>query len=149
MPPPAGSRFKTALVGCGRIGERHARILEGSISILGENGTVEVGGFAMNEMTVWRFQDETPEDAGVLERYRTNPPDVYGFGHHEFYRDVFKSIQQGKKPFIDGLEGRKSLEVITAIYESIESGREVHFPFTPEHSRLGRREVGGGRRAGT
>jgi predicted dehydrogenase len=123
--------------------------LEGSISILGENGTVEVGGFAMNEMTVWKFQDETPEDAGVLERYRTNPPDVYGFGHHEFYRDVFEAIQQGKKPFVDGLEGRKSLEVITAIYESIESGREVHFPFTPEHSKLGRREAGGGRRTGT
>jgi UDP-N-acetyl-2-amino-2-deoxyglucuronate dehydrogenase len=123
--------------------------LEGSISILGENGTVEVGGFAMNEMTVWRFQDETPEDAGVLERYRTNPPDVYGFGHHEFYRDVFKAIQQGKKPFVDGREGRKSLEVITAIYESVESGREVHFPFTPKHSKLGRREAGGGMRAGT
>src|SRR5262245_11826124 len=63
--------------------------LEGSISILGEGGTVEVGGFAMNEMTVWKFTDEKPEDAEVLERYRTNPPDVYGFGHHAFYRDVF------------------------------------------------------------
>jgi UDP-N-acetyl-2-amino-2-deoxyglucuronate dehydrogenase len=40
---------------------------------------------------------------------------------------------------VDGLEGRKSLEVITAIYESIESGREVRFPFTPERSKLGAR----------
>jgi len=112
--------------------------LEGSISILGENGTVEVGGFAMNEITVWKFADERPEDAEVLERYRTNPPDVYGFGHHEYYKDVFDAVARDEPPLVDGREGRKSLEVITAIYESIESGREVHFPFTPSHSRLGR-----------
>jgi UDP-N-acetyl-2-amino-2-deoxyglucuronate dehydrogenase len=119
------------------------RDLEGSISILGENGTVEVGGFAMNEMTVWKFADETPEDAEVLDRYRTNPPDVYGFGHHEFYRDVFATIGCGGKPSVDGVEGRRSLEVITAIYESIESGEEVSLPFTPNHSRLGRPGVAG------
>lgn len=112
--------------------------LEGSISVLGENGTVEVGGFAMNEMAVWRFTDPTPEDENVLERYRTNPPDVYGFGHHEFYRDLFGRIAKGGNPSVDGVEGRRSLEVITAIYESIESGREVKLPFTPTHSRLGR-----------
>ena len=118
--------------------------LEGSISILGEGGAVEVGGFAMNEMTVWRFADAAPEDEHVLERYHTNPPDVYGFGHHEFYRDLFDRIANGEKPSVDGAEGRRSLEVITAIYESVESGREVKLPFTPKHSRLGR--PGDGRR---
>jgi len=113
--------------------------LEGSISILGEGGTVEVGGFAMNEMTVWRFADPKPEDAQVLDRYRTNPPDVYGFGHHAYYQDVFDVIARGGKPAIDGREGRKSLEVILAIYESIESGREVRLPFEAKHARLGRR----------
>jgi len=112
--------------------------LEGSISVLGENGTVEVGGVAMNEMKIWRFADEGPEDQGVLERYRTNPPDVYGFGHHEFYRDVFASIASGHGPTVDGLEGRKSLEAIVAIYEAIDSGSEVRLPFTPRHVRLGR-----------
>lgn len=123
--------------------------LEGSISILGEKGTVEVGGFAMNEMTVWKFADETPGDRRVLERCRTNPPDVYGFGHHEYYRDVFRAIAKDEPPFVDGLEGRRSLEVITAIYESIESGREVRFPFTPEYSKLGRRKRGDGERTAT
>ena len=122
--------------------------LEGSISILGENGTVEVGGFAMNEMTVWKFAEEKPEDAEVLEKYRTNPPDVYGFGHHEYYRDVFDAIAKDEPPLVDGREGRKSLEVITAIYESIESGREVHFPFTPKVSRLGLKPEDGRRKTG-
>lgn len=112
--------------------------LEGSISILGEKGTVEVGGFAMNEMTEWAFEEPRPGDESVLERYRTNPPDIYGFGHHEFYRDVFASITHGHGNAVDGLEARKSLELITAIYESIESGREVRLPFIPAYSRLGR-----------
>ena len=120
--------------------------LEGSISILGENGSVEVGGFAMNEMTHWQFAEVRPEDADVIERYRTNPPDVYGFGHHEFYRQLFGSILDGHGSSVDGPEGRRSLEVITAIYESIESGREVRFPFTPTYSRLGK--PGNGNREG-
>lgn len=111
--------------------------LEGSISILGENGTVEVGGFAMNEMKVWRFSNQGPEDEGVLDRYRTNPPDVYGFGHHEFLDHAINAIRTGGPAPVDGREGRRSLEVITAIYESSESGAEVSLPFTPRRSRLG------------
>ena len=115
--------------------------LEGSISILGEGGTVEVGGFAMNEMTVWKFADALPEDAQVLEKYRTNPPDVYGFGHHAYYNDVFEAIARDASPVVDGREGRRSLEVIIAIYESIESGAEVRLPFEATHAKLGRRQA--------
>jgi len=111
--------------------------LEGSISILGENGTVEVGGFAMNEIKVWKFAQERPEDAEVQDRFRTNPPDVYGFGHHEYLKDVFHSIRTGQAPVVDGWEGRKSLELINAIYESVEREREVHLSFSPRHCRLG------------
>jgi predicted dehydrogenase len=112
--------------------------LEGSLSILGENGTVEVGGFALNEMTVWRFADSRPEDETILGEYRTNPPDVYGFGHHALLREVVDSIRTGCPAAVDGREGRKSLEVILGIYESIETGREVRLPFEPRASRLGR-----------
>ncbi|MBP7799728.1 MAG: Gfo/Idh/MocA family oxidoreductase [Thermoanaerobaculaceae bacterium] len=112
--------------------------LEGSISILGEHGTVEVGGFAMNEIKVWRFDDPQPEDAEVFERYKTNPPDVYGFGHHEYLKDVVEAIKTGTAPFVDGRKGRVSLELINAIYESVESGQEIHLPLEPRHSRLGR-----------
>ena len=48
--------------------------------------------------------------------------------------------EAGCRLVVDGLEGRRSLEVITAIYESIESGREVRFPFTVSYSRLGKPE---------
>jgi predicted dehydrogenase len=112
--------------------------LEGSISILGEKGSVEIGGFAVNRMKTWRFAEPFPEDETVLERFSENPPDVYGYGHRAYYEHVVDSIQNSKRQLVDGLEGRKSLELINAIYESIESGQEVPLRFRPKKSRLGR-----------
>jgi predicted dehydrogenase len=115
------------------------RDLEGSISILGEGGTVEVGGFAMNEMKVWNFVHAQPGDEEVMRRYSVNPPDVYGFGHHAYYDHVVDCIVNEKRHLVDGLEGRKSLELISAIYESVETGREVPLRFRARHARLGQR----------
>jgi UDP-N-acetyl-2-amino-2-deoxyglucuronate dehydrogenase len=111
--------------------------LEGSISILGEKGTVEIGGFAVNQMKVWNFSEPQPGDAEVLDTYRQNPPDVYGFGHRAYLDHVVDAIQQNKPALVDGLEARKSLELINAIYESIETSREVILRFQPKMSRLG------------
>ncbi len=111
--------------------------LEGSISVLGERGTVEIGGFAVNELKTWSFTDATPQDATVVERFSVNPPNVYGFGHQAYYEHVVDCIHNNKQHLVDGLEGRKSLELISAIYESIESGKEVSLRFRPERCRLG------------
>ena len=115
--------------------------LEGSISVMGSGGTVEIGGFAVNEMKVWNFAQEEPGDTQVLERYHTNPPDVYGFGHLEYLRSVVDCIQGNGKALVDGLEGRRSLELINAIYESAETGKEVRLNFVPRYSRLGKSEA--------
>ncbi len=111
--------------------------LEGSLSILGERGTVEIGGFAVNEMKIWNFLEPRDDDADVLKKYSVNPPNVYGFGHQEYYENVVDSILNNKKALVDGLEGRKSLELISAIYESIETGKEVFLRFKPQKCRLG------------
>lgn len=113
------------------------RDLEGSLSILGEGGTVEVGGFAVNQMKVWSFVEPHENDESVLANYSVNPPDVYGFGHRAYYEHVIDSIQNNKPHLVDGLEGRRSLELISAIYESIETGREVQLRFKPRKCRLG------------
>jgi predicted dehydrogenase len=111
--------------------------LEGSISILGERGSVEIGGFAVNEMKVWNFSQADDEDATVMQKYSVNPPNVYGFGHQAYYEHVVDCILHDKQQLVDGLEGRKSLELISAIYESIETGREVPLRFKPNRCRLG------------
>jgi predicted dehydrogenase len=112
---------------------------EGSLSILGETGLVEIGGFAVNKMRTWNFTSSLPGDEEVLTRYWEDPPDVYGFGHAAYLADVVKSIEHNAPSLVDGLEGRKSLELISAIYESIESGREVHLRFEQKLGRLGRK----------
>jgi len=128
---------------CGALGLIEAttatrpRDLEGSLSVLGENGAVEIAGFAVNELRTWEFTPSVPEDLEVKRKYSVNPPNVYGFGHRAYYEHVVDCILNDRQQLVDGLEGRKSLELITAIYESIETGREVHLRFTPKLSRLG------------
>lgn len=111
--------------------------LEGSLSILGEGGSVEVGGFALNELKTWQFVEPRDGDDAIISEFSVNPPDVYGFGHRSYYEHVVDCLRHEKAQLVDGLEGRKSLELITAIYESIESGREVRVSFQPTYSRLG------------
>ncbi len=112
--------------------------LEGSISILGEHGSVEIAGFAVNEIRTWNFDHQKKQDKDIWTRYNQNPPDVYGFGHKMFLEDVIHSIKSNVRGLVDGLEGRKSLELINAIYESVESGKEVKLKFRPTRCRLGR-----------
>jgi UDP-N-acetyl-2-amino-2-deoxyglucuronate dehydrogenase len=113
--------------------------LEGSLSILGEGGAVVIGGFAVNQMTSWNFTDFQPGDGEVLARYSVNPPNVYGFGHQAYYEHVVRCIREDAPQLVDGLAGRRSLELISAIYESIETGREVRLRFRPARCRLGER----------
>lgn len=114
--------------------------IEGSLSLLGEKGTVEIGGFAVNEMKIWNFSEEKENEKEILNEYSENPPNVYGYGHIKYLENVCDSLLHDKKALVDGLEGRKSLELINAIYESIETGKEVFIKFQPKKCRLGREE---------
>lgn len=111
--------------------------LEGSITIMGEKGTVEIGGFAVNEMKVWNFSEKIEGDEKVLEKYKENPDSVYGFGHYEYLRHVIECIKHRETALVDGLGGRRSLELINAIYESSETGKDVYLRFKPKRCRLG------------
>lgn len=113
------------------------RDLEGSLSVLGEGGTVVIGGFAVNKMVTWEFTDLQPGDDEVLDRFSVNPPNVYGYGHQAYYEHVIDCLQNDTAALVDGLEGRRSLELITALYESIETGRDVPLRFRSRHARLG------------
>jgi UDP-N-acetyl-2-amino-2-deoxyglucuronate dehydrogenase len=101
--------------------------LEGSITILGEKGAVKIGGTAVNKVEHWTFADSDPDDAQVDEA-NTAPPNVYGFGHEAYYRNVLAVLRGDSRPDTDGREGRKSLELVLAIYESAKAGHEVALP---------------------
>ncbi|MBA2687532.1 MAG: Gfo/Idh/MocA family oxidoreductase [Gemmatimonadaceae bacterium] len=105
----------------------YPRNLEGSFTILGEKGTVKIGGTAVNKVEHWLF-DEPDSDDKLIEQMNTAPPNVYGFGHEGYYRNVLAVLRGEAKADTDGREGRKSLELILGIYESARSGREVTLP---------------------
>lgn len=101
--------------------------LEGSITIIGEKGTVRVGGVAVNEIQHWEFADKRPEDEKVKSAsYETTS--VYGFGHPLYYDNVIKVLRGEAEPDTDGREGLKSLEVLIATYLSARDGRRVALP---------------------
>jgi predicted dehydrogenase len=108
--------------------------LEGSISILGEGGTVVIEGFAVNKLKTWKFEQATDQDIDIM-KYSENPPDVYGFGHSRFYEDVYTSLENNERPKIDGIEGKKSLELVNAIYQSAERGKKI---FLNQETRMGK-----------
>ena len=98
--------------------------IEGSITIAGTDGTAKVGGVALNKMEIWTFKDWNNDDE-LISKYSQNPPNVYGFGHHAYLKDVVESIQKDLPPKVDGEEGRKTLELIEKIYESANSNKEI------------------------
>ena len=100
---------------------------EGSIAIMGEKGTVKIGGTAVNKVEHWSFADYDDDDK-LIEGANTSPPNVYGFGHSGYYRNVLAVLRGQAKPETDGRAGRKSLELILGIYESAKTGAEVPIP---------------------
>lgn len=105
----------------------YPRNMEGSITILGEKGSVRVGGVAVNEIQHWEFSESDPDDERVsAASYETTS--VYGFGHPLYYDNVINVLRGVAKPETDGREGLKSLEVLIAAYLSARDGRRVALP---------------------
>ena len=101
--------------------------LEGSITILGEKGTVRIGGVAVNEIKEWQFADADPDDEKIkAASYATTS--VYGFGHPLYYDNVIQVLRGEAQPDVDGWEGLKSLEVLVATYRSARDGVRVGLP---------------------
>lgn len=105
----------------------YPRNLEGSITILGEKGSVRIGGVAVNEVQHWEFAEPHPDDAGVAAAsYATTS--VYGFGHPLYYDNVIKVLRGEAEPETDGRSGLRSLETLIAFYRSARDGCRVALP---------------------
>lgn len=101
--------------------------LEGSITILGEKGTVRVGGVAVNEIQEWQFADVHPDDEKIkAANYATTS--VYGLGHPLYYDNVVKTLRGEDHADVDGREGLKTLEVLIATYRSARDGVRIGLP---------------------
>lgn len=101
--------------------------LEGSITLLGERGSVRIGGVAVNKIEHWAFDAPHEMDREVDEAsYQTTS--VYGFGHPLYYDNVINTLRGDADPETDGREGLRSLELLIAMYLSARDGRRVNLP---------------------
>jgi UDP-N-acetyl-2-amino-2-deoxyglucuronate dehydrogenase len=127
----------TAVVGVrwrsGALGSMNVTMLsypknfEGSITILGEKGTVRIGGVAVNEIQHWEFAELHADDEKIKSAsYETTS--VYGFGHPLYYDNVIEVLRGEAEPATDGRDGLKSLEVLIASYLSARDGKRVCLP---------------------
>ncbi len=112
--------------------------LEGSVSILGEKGTVEISGFAVNELRHFQFVEERSEDANIRNAQFEKPSSVYGFGHLAYLKNVVDVLKGRADPIVDGYEGKKSLLMITALYESAQTGKEIKVGSPTPNCKLGK-----------
>jgi UDP-N-acetyl-2-amino-2-deoxyglucuronate dehydrogenase len=99
--------------------------LEGSISILGEKGSVEVGGFFVNKLKTWNFEDSHPMDNDIWENH-SSVPDERAWNHTELFKDVISSLIQGSRGLIEGDDARKAVQLIDAIYQSARTKERVY-----------------------
>lgn len=101
--------------------------IEGSITILGEKGSVRIGGVAVNEIEMWQFAEPKDYD-GSIETASYQTTSVYGFGHPLYYKNVVDVLALGHEPETDGREGLKSLELLIAAYRSARDGKTISLP---------------------
>jgi len=105
----------------------YAKNLEGSVTLLGERGTVRIGGTAVNKIEHWEFDTPHPDDAQVKQAsYGTE--NVYGPGHTLYYANVLATLRGEARAEVDGYEGLRSLEVLIAAYRSARDGVRVGLP---------------------
>jgi UDP-N-acetyl-2-amino-2-deoxyglucuronate dehydrogenase len=101
--------------------------LEGSITILGEKGTVRIGGVAVNDIQLWQFDETRDYDAQIKDaNYQTTS--VYGFGHPLYYKNVIDVLRGDAEPETDGREGLKSLELLIAAYLAARDSKTISLP---------------------
>ena len=75
----------------------------------------------------WHLLD--PREDHVLEANissgAANPMDITAAGHAAVFQDFAEAIRQGRRPAIDGAEGRRSVEVVETIYQAARSRQTV------------------------
>ena len=111
---------------------------EASISIIGEKGSVVIGGIALNKIETWKFIEHFPEDENVIDQYSQEVPTGYGLSHKEILQNAFDALLNGS--ILADVSGSKALsttELIHALYKSEEVNGWVHLKDLPISSRLG------------
>ena len=113
---------------------------EGSFSLLGEYGSAEIVCARTNIIRHWAFTYPEPEDDAIIAQTTMPCYEAY-FPHQAYLSHVVRAVREGAvreggPNLIDGVEGRQSLELLTAIYESMARGTEIKLSSQSRNSQL-------------
>jgi predicted dehydrogenase len=96
--------------------------LESSITVIGSNGSIKIGGQYMNKIEHCNIKDYT-----MPELKETNPPNDYGpykgsaANHHYVIENVVKTIKGEDTISTNALEGMKTVDIIERIYKATDN----------------------------
>jgi UDP-N-acetyl-2-amino-2-deoxyglucuronate dehydrogenase len=105
-----------------------------TIAVHGDKGSAVI---EQDDVLRWDFTPETDEDKTVKSRFAAkvgasggaaDPKAISHEGHRRQLADFVESVRGNRPPKVDGREGRKSVDLICAIYESNRTGRVVPVP---------------------
>ena len=101
------------------------------------HGTAGSAIVEQDDVLLWQFAETDRRDASIRENYgpkgdaaggAADPKAISHVGHREQLKDFLGAIDAGGTPLVDGREGRKSVELILAIYQSAWTGERVSLP---------------------
>jgi predicted dehydrogenase len=122
-------RFRNGAIGViEAAGTIYPTNIEETLNIFGAEGSVIIGGIAVNRIETWEFPDSEDEKKRIFAAQEADPPSVYGYGHRELIADFIQAVHDDRTPAINGEEGRKALEIILAVYRCQETGAPVRLP---------------------
>jgi len=101
--------------------------LKETLAILGEKGTVIIGGLALNKILVWDFEDKQESLEQLQKECNSEVENIYGKGHTPLYEDIIDAIRDNSTPLIDGNEGKKSLSIILMAYKSQKYSKAISY----------------------
>ncbi|MBW3539548.1 MAG: Gfo/Idh/MocA family oxidoreductase [Planctomycetes bacterium] len=134
-------RFKSGALG---VIEATTAAWPGMLKRLEIHGTEGTAVIEEDSLLVWEFAKKSPKDTSIRRKFMketesgggaSDPTAISYQGHMRQLKDFIDAIQTGVRPLVDGEEGRKSVEIILAIYKAAWTGRRVELPLKSDPRR--------------
>jgi len=127
-------RFESGALG---VIEASTAVYPGYLKRIELHGTTGSAILEEEDIKSWDFAKKSKSDDKVLKAMQAkkstgggaaDPAAIGHHGHSRQFQDFVKAIQSDRTPSIDGHEGRRSVEVILAVYQAAMSGKAVKLP---------------------
>lgn len=111
--------------------------IEASLTIVGEGGALKINGIALNVIESWKPVKALPGDADAPARNSQQVPTGYGLGHGPYLRSIVEHLHGDGEVAVSVDEATATLELVHALYSSMETEGWVHLKNRPSSTRLG------------